>query len=329
MPFIPPGISTLNQLGAGPPGAAPAPVGGAPPAAMPTLTPAGGSQAATPGSAAPGQAQDPGFFGNGTFQQDVNQYNLPQLQDLQSAYGALAQPQAQDAAVASQQGQLASSLFNTMNNPNASSVAQQQLQGTTQNNVANAYAMAQANPNNPAAARQLAENVGQTNQAAAGQAAQLRAQEVASAQGQLGNTLGQQRSQGQSENQVQLSALGGASNVDQAQLQANENQQAAAAGSFNNAASHSIGGQIMSTVGQIGGAVTGAMAAHGGLVNGKAPVPGDSYANDKVHALVSPGEVILPRSVVNSEDAPEKAKAFLQAIIAKRRETVGKSRKAA
>jgi hypothetical protein len=37
-------------------------------------------------------------------------------------------------------------------------------------------------------------------------------------------------------------------------------------------------------------------AAEGGVVPGRAPVPGDHPANDLVHARLSPGEVVVPRS---------------------------------
>lgn len=56
----------------------------------------------------------------------------------------------------------------------------------------------------------------------------------------------------------------------------------------------------------------------GGKVPGKASVAGDSYANDTVPAIVSPGEIVLPRSVTQAKDAPKKAAAFVQAILAKK-----------
>lgn len=49
----------------------------------------------------------------------------------------------------------------------------------------------------------------------------------------------------------------------------------------------------------------------GGHVPGKAPVPGDSYQNDTVDAKLSPGEVVLPRSVTQSPNAPQKAAQFM------------------
>ena len=45
-------------------------------------------------------------------------------------------------------------------------------------------------------------------------------------------------------------------------------------------------------------AASAAAMAHGGPVPGKAPYPGDSYGNDTKLAKLSPGEFVLPRSVV-------------------------------
>jgi len=71
--------------------------------------------------------------------------------------------------------------------------------------------------------------------------------------------------------------------------------------------------------------------AHGGMIHGdsyahklkpvpgKANVSGDSPKNDTVHAKLSPGEVILPRSVMQSKDPAQAAAAFVQAILEKQR----------
>lgn len=47
----------------------------------------------------------------------------------------------------------------------------------------------------------------------------------------------------------------------------------------------------------------------GGKVGGRAVVPGDSPKNDRIPAILSPGEVVLPRSVAHSE--PDKVMEFL------------------
>lgn len=50
----------------------------------------------------------------------------------------------------------------------------------------------------------------------------------------------------------------------------------------------------------------------GGPVPGQAQVKGDSEDNDTVPAMVSPGEVVLPRSVTQSGNAPDKAAEFVR-----------------
>lgn len=59
--------------------------------------------------------------------------------------------------------------------------------------------------------------------------------------------------------------------------------------------------------------------ASGGKVKGSAQVDGDSLKNDKVPAMLSPGEIVIPRSVAQSEDAPDKSKAFVEAVLSKSR----------
>lgn len=49
----------------------------------------------------------------------------------------------------------------------------------------------------------------------------------------------------------------------------------------------------------------------GGEVPGEAQVEGDSSENDTVPATLSPGEVVIPRSVATAPDAPQKAAQFM------------------
>jgi hypothetical protein len=53
------------------------------------------------------------------------------------------------------------------------------------------------------------------------------------------------------------------------------------------------------------------LAEEGGSVPGKAEVSGDSPRNDKVPAILSPGEVVLPRSVAKNPQ-PDKVMDFLR-----------------
>lgn len=52
----------------------------------------------------------------------------------------------------------------------------------------------------------------------------------------------------------------------------------------------------------------------GGDVPGEAEVPGDSSQNDTVDAKLSPHEIVLPRSVAQAPDAPQKAASFVQGV---------------
>lgn len=63
-----------------------------------------------------------------------------------------------------------------------------------------------------------------------------------------------------------------------------------------------------------GGAAPMPMNAGGAVPGPGAPVPGDHPANDTVPALLSPGEIVLPRSVAMDEDAPELAAEFVEAL---------------
>jgi hypothetical protein len=55
----------------------------------------------------------------------------------------------------------------------------------------------------------------------------------------------------------------------------------------------------------------------GGKVPGKAKVKGDSYENDVQKILVSPGEIIIPKSITESEHAGELARKFVECELKK------------
>jgi hypothetical protein len=52
-----------------------------------------------------------------------------------------------------------------------------------------------------------------------------------------------------------------------------------------------------------------------GSVPGRASVPGDSYQNDTVEAVLSPGEIVIPRSIAQSPNAPDEARAFVEHLM--------------
>lgn len=66
-------------------------------------------------------------------------------------------------------------------------------------------------------------------------------------------------------------------------------------------------------------AMNHALMRHGGKVPGEPKVPGpvDSYENDTVHARLSPGEIVVPRSITESEHAGELAKKFIECELKK------------
>jgi hypothetical protein len=58
------------------------------------------------------------------------------------------------------------------------------------------------------------------------------------------------------------------------------------------------------------------MASEGGKIPGQAKVEGDSLANDTVPTMLSPGEIVIPRTHSHS---PESAKAFVEALLKKKK----------
>jgi hypothetical protein len=183
------------------------------------------------------------------------------------------------------------------------------------------------------------------NQGAAGQAGILRAQEQLGATNQLGGAIGQQRQQ----DIGLMGTAGGLQNQQNAinvqNWQDTQRINAGVAGQNAQTSGNIIGGLL-------GGAGSAMAMASGGLVrpmpdyftgngaagdtsegaglakflggankqlgNAVAGLAGggsvDSPRNDTVPAVLSPGEIVIPRSIALAEDAPEKAAAFVRAI---------------
>jgi hypothetical protein len=206
------------------------------------------------------------------------------------------------------------------------SVAGAQYQQSIQNNAnqANALAASQRGVNSGLALRQALEAQNQGNAQASAQAQIGRQQEQLNAQGMLGNTLqgmrGQSLGAAHNSNQAGLGFYGLANQsagqglaVAQGNLNADMTAQGINSGvAVNNASmDNQTGGAIINGIG--GG--LGMLLARGGQVPGKPNVAGDSSANDTVPANLSPGEVVIPNSVTQSADAPEKAKEFVAHIM--------------
>lgn len=228
------------------------------------------------------------------------------------------------------------------------SIAQNQLQAATDRTGQQAAGLiASQRGLNPAlAARQVLQQQAAANQAAANQSAQLRAQEMLNARQLLGQNLASQRSQ----DIGQYQAAGDVANVIgtlQNNQNANRNAGASAANSTNaqmagNAAStgSNILGGVMQGVGAAlpgvgkfisplfeskpkspigdsagGSNYAGRLVSSGGKIGGKAEVPGDSPKNDTVPAWLSPGEIVIPRSIAHDPDA---ARDFVAQVNAKK-----------
>lgn len=201
-----------------------------------------------------------------------------------------------------------------------------QLNQATGNNIANQAALMAsqrgANANAGLMARQAAMQGGNLQQQAVGQAATMQAQQQQQAINDMGNLANQQVAN-------QMSAYG---NVGNMALQGQQNLLNAAAAQ-NQAAVSNKGQQNQANSGvqqqiaaQQGGMLGGGASAagkaiglaHGGKIEGHAEVSGDSPKNDKVPALLSPGEIIVPRSAASS---PEKAAQFVKDVLAKDKKT--------
>lgn len=80
---------------------------------------------------------------------------------------------------------------------------------------------------------------------------------------------------------------------------------------------------IMGYLNQGGGVgrknLTGGGKVKAGAPGQKAVKSGDSYSNDKIPAVLSEGEVVIPRSVMMSKDPVRNGAAFIQAVLAKKR----------
>jgi hypothetical protein len=196
-------------------------------------------------------------------------------------------------------------------------------------------------------------------QQAAGQSAMMRLQEQQMAQAALGNLLGQRRQQELLGGQLAAGLYGTAGGLGMSEAQMRQQAAMAVQQQANLEAQRNaqLVGSLVGAAGTLGGAyfTGGASAAmpaatpaaaasfagtsnmtglspeaqsilqggraRGGAIEvpGKAKYKGDTRANDTVPALLSPGEIVLPRTVAQSDDAPDKAKKFVEAIKTKKK----------
>lgn len=214
--------------------------------------------------------------------------------------------------------------------------AQTQFMGNAQNNIANAQGLiASQRGLNPAlAARMGANAASHANQQAALGSALLQQQQQLGATSNLGNLYGQMQ-QGnlgyqQNYNNAQQSAQGLNAKVSEA----NTSRNSGMIGGLLNAAGGALSGGLLSGIGGGGmsaeslnsnsndamqnkgyygfGSTMGGGYSQGGQVQGSPQVAGDSQKNDTVHAMLSPGEIVVPRSMAHD---PEKAKEFIDHLL--------------
>lgn len=225
--------------------------------------------------------------------------------------------------------------------------AQAQYMQNVQNNVANAQGLAASQRGiNPALAAKMGSNIGaQANQQAAAQSGLMQAEQQLGAQANLGNLYGQMQTGNLGNQQLYNQMYGNAQGLNAKTAESNTQAHAQLLGSILGAAgkgaamgaahggivpNYADGGMITNS-GQMpslfqtlqsmeqpkqmnmGGMTNYKMGGH---VSGKAKISGDSPKNDTVPAMLSPGEAVIPRSVMNSEDAPDKARDFIAALLA-------------
>ncbi len=215
------------------------------------------------------------------------------------------------------------------------SAAQDQLTSATDANIRQAMALGQSQRGTgyQAGVKGILANQARTQQESALQSSFLRNQEALQAQNQLGGILGTMR-------QGDLGQQGNSTDV--AKLQQNWAVAKLDEAGRKRAADHQLLGNMVNAGGGVaaqyssggGGRVPAAPSqpaydpvsppaelASGGQIPGYAQAPGNSPRNDTVPAMLSPGEIVLPRTVAQSADAPDKAAEFVAAIKAQKSKT--------
>ncbi len=241
------------------------------------------------------------------------------------------QTQVQNQSKVMQQQQDLATMLQAMAAGNGPNPAQTQYNQNVSQNIQGAQGLiASQRGLNPALATRMGANVAaNANQQAAGQSELLGQQQQIAALGGLGDVYGQMQ-----QGNLQGQQLYGQQNLGMQQLNqqtksGNASQIGQLYGSIIGAGGKAAtqgaahGGMVPSQGGaqsKIGMMMQGQPAMpmnSGGMIPGQAPVSGDSVKNDKVPIMASPKEIIIPRSISTGKDAPEKAKQFVAAILAR------------
>jgi hypothetical protein len=258
--------------------------------------------------------------------QNANQAALQaQSQAYQTALNAMTEQAGVGQALQGQQNTQANTIAQTQN-------AMQQFNAANQQQAANVNAgyKQAANAYNTG----MANQTGQANTGLANQRTQYNAQvpqtvyndamQKAQAEaGQYGNIANTATGQGQQNAGIMAGLLGASSQLGAGLLgSAGQAGASGASGGFGagpgagvNTSQYAPASMMLAASGggMVPGYACGGMQMkQGGQVPGHAQVPGDSPSNDTVHAKLSPGEVVIPRSMVQSH--PEDIAALLQAM---------------
>lgn len=286
--------------------------------------------------------QKAGQFGN--WVGDVTGLNGAKAPEMRAVdFGQANEARAQQQALLQQLQQQ----YSAMAAGNGPSLAQGQLQQATDQNIANAMALGAAQQGQglgyASALRGIADQSAAARQQQAAQSALIRNAEQMQAMQGLGGiagALGGMRGQ-----DLGQAGLGADQGYRYDALRAGiEGQNAAArrgiVGGLANAGGAILGGAVGGPAGAMAGGQAGSalfggggqqtglrfdpnttpMLSRGGRVPGYARGgPMDSRSHDTVPAMLSPGEVVLPRSITMAPDAPERAAAFVKAIQARQK----------
>lgn len=194
--------------------------------------------------------------------------------------------------------------------------AQTQYLSNTQNNIANTQGLiASQRGLNPAlAARMGANAAARANQEATMGSALVQQNQQLAAQGQLQGLLGQVQGgnvayQG-GYNQMHGAQEGINAGISQKNAENKGALTGMIMGGIANAATGGMSGLATKGVGMLGSQTPG--KAHGGIVGGQPNVAGDSPQNDTVNTMLSPGEIVIPRSMAHDAD---KAKDFIDHLL--------------
>jgi hypothetical protein len=177
---------------------------------------------------------------------------------------------------------------------------------------ANALAASQRGVNPALAMRQAMQSNANAAQQSAAQGVVGRQQEQLNAQSQLGAALQGMRGQ-------DLSGMG----LDLQRQAANQHTALGASGINAGIATGNaqMQNQVVGGLMNAGGAAAMAMSS-GGVVPGHAAYGGDSYGNDTVPTMLSPGEIVIPRT---SASDPGRAKEFIDHLLKEKESKEGPS----